>query len=478
MKKHLRYLFLIFVAGLAFNLFLSLTSSNFNGDTSYYNLRVFEHIKETGKPIYYDELSYSGRYFVSPILFYYLFAVISFLPVLLKIIPAVLLSFIPIIVYFISREMANDERNSLLTSLLSSIIPIYSIVLANQVTVYSLVFPMTAMMMLCFIKIDNKRYFNLFIVLSFILPIIHSSSFILILIFTFYILLMSSENIKIAQKKIELIIFSFFLILLINMLFFKKALLEHGFGFIRSNIPQLLTDGYFQNFDIFSWFYVVGIIPLIFGIWGLYRGLRTRKESVIFVSSLLLGISLLLLLKFIEFNTGLLFLSLGLVLLSSLGIKGLFEYIKKTKLSRFSRLFVFVFVLLFGLLSIFPSYTAYENKFQDLSDFEWMEENIKPNSVMVAPVGYGHVLSYHGFRNVADTNFLLAPDTNQRIEDIRQIYITWSRNKAASLLDDYKVDYIYINEDIKNTYKIEDLKYLEDGDCIGRIKETVYAVNC
>src|SRR3989344_6934532 len=107
-KKYLKYLILIFVAGLAFNLFLSLTSNNFNGDTSYYNLRVFEHIKETGKPIYYDELSYSGRYNVSPFLFYYLFALISLVPILLKIFPSILLSFIPIIVYFISKEITNN----------------------------------------------------------------------------------------------------------------------------------------------------------------------------------------------------------------------------------------------------------------------------------------------------------------------------------------------------------------------------------
>ena len=43
----------------------------------------------------------------------------------------------------------------------------------------------------------------------------------------------------------------------------------------------------------------------------------------------------------------------------------------------------------------------------------------------------------------------------------------------------YHLQELVKSEKIKTLgFEAEDLKYLEDGDCIGRIKETVYAVNC
>jgi hypothetical protein len=476
-KKHLKYLILIFLISLAFNIVLSLTSTNFNGDGSYYNLRVFDHIKETGKPLLYDDLSYSGRFVIGSPVFYYLFTIFSFLPILLKIIPALFLSSIIIISYFISKELTGDDKVSLIVSLLSSFIPIYSLMLINQISVYSLIFPLLALMILCFMKIGDKRFFNLFVILSFLLPIIHSSSFIFILVLLFYFLLMISENISISHKRAELIVFSFFLILLINLLFFKKAFFQYGFNFIYGSVPVALLKDYLQTFNILEIFYYIGVLPLVFGIWGLYVGFKQKKESVLIVSSLILGILFMFLFGMIEINIGLLFLSFGLILLSSLGLKSLFDYLTKTKLSKFSRFFTFAFVILIILLSFFPTYYSYDSNI-GLSDFEWMKENIPYGSVVLAPVEYGHFISYYNKKNVADTNYLLAPNANDRFNDINEIYTTWSYNKATDLLKNYDVDYIYINEKIKNKYKINDIKYIEDGECIRRLKETVYSFNC
>jgi len=476
-KKSLKYLILIFLISLSFNIFLSLTASNFSGDSSYYNLRFFDHIKETGKPLVYDDLSYSGRFIIGSPLFHYLFALLSFLPILLKIIPAILLSSITVIAYFISKEITGNSRVSLLVSFLSSFIPIYSLILINQISVYSLVFPLLALMMLCFVKIEDRRFFNLFVVLSFLLPLVHSSSFIFILVLLFYFLLMISENIPVSRGKTEVIVFSFFLILLINMLFFKKALFQYGLNFIYGSVPAALLRDYLQNLNILEIFSYIGVLPLVFGIWGLYIGFKQKKESVLIVSSLILGILFMFLFGMIEINIGLLFLSFGLVLLSSLGLKSLFDYLTKTKLSKFSRFFTFAFVILIILLSFFPTYYLY-NHDTNLSDFEWMKENIPYGSVVLAPAEYGHFISYYGRENVADTNYLLAPNANDRLNDIDEIYTTWSYNKAVDLMKNYEVNYIYINEKIKNKYKINDLKYVEDGDCIRRLKETIYSFNC
>lgn len=473
-KKPLKILIIIFLLSLAFNLYLSFSSHYLNNDESYFNLRVIDNIRSTGLPITYDELSYGGRALIVQPLFYYLFTLFSFIPFYFKIFPALLLSSLVLIAYAIAKEITNDETSSLLTALLAGFVPIYSKVLINQFSIYSLVLPLIAFMILCFIKLEDKKYLTFFVIGSFILSLTHPLSFLFLFILLFYILLMNVENLKINRLKIEIFIFTFFLMFLINTLIFKRAFVEYGFNIVYGNNPI--------NYDIniFNSFYIIGIIPIILGISGVYQGFfKLKKESMILISSLILGVLFLLVIRFINVETGFLFLSFGLIIASSLAIKNLFIYIEKTKFSRLRNLFLLGFLLIFVFLSLVPTYLSYEREFTDLSDFNWLKANSDENMAILAPLNYGHLITYFaGRKNVIDSNFLLAPDASQRLYDANLIYDGWSYNKALSLLHDYDVEYIYITKDIKKFYNIDDLKYIQDGKCIGKIKEGIYKVTC
>jgi len=473
-KKPLKILTIIFLLSLAFNLCLSFSSGYLNNDDSYFNLRVIDNIKSTGLPLFYDDLSYGGRYVILQPLFHYLFAILSFIPFYYIIFPALLISSLVFITYFISKEITNDETSSLLTALLAGFVPIYSKVLINQFSIYNLVLPLIAFMILCFIKLDNKKYLKWFIVGGIVLSLTHPSSFLLLFILLFYILLMNSVNLKLTKLKKEILLFSFFLIFLINILFFKKAFMQYGFDILYGNSPLI------YHFNIFQGLYLLGIIPLLLGIIGLYQGFfKLKKESMILISSLILGILLLLLLNLININVGLLFLSFGLVIASSLAIKNFLIYLNKTKVSHLKKLFIFIFIILFIVLSLIPTYFNYEKEFSDLSEFEWLKNNVDQDSVILSPLNYGHLVTYFsGRKNVIDSNFLLAPDPSRRIYDVDLIYKGWSYNKALESLHEYEVDYIYITEDVKNIYNINDLEYIKDEECIGKIKETIYQVTC
>ena len=156
-KKPLRILTIIFLLSLAFNLYLSFSSPYLNNDESYFNLRVIDNIRSTGLPLFYDDLSYGGRSVIVQPLFYYLFALLSFIPLYYVIFPALLISSLVLISYLIAKEITNDETSSLLTALLAGFIPIYSKILINQFSVYTLVLPLIAFMILCFIKLENKK---------------------------------------------------------------------------------------------------------------------------------------------------------------------------------------------------------------------------------------------------------------------------------------------------------------------------------
>lgn len=472
-NKPLKILIIIFLLSLAFNLYLSLSSPYLNNGGSYFNLRVIDNIKENGLPIFYDDLSYGGRPLVLQYFFHYFMTIFSFIPLYFKIIPSLLISSLVIISYFIAKEITNDETSSLLTSLLSGFVPIYSKILINQFTIYAFVLPLIALILLFLMKLEKKKYSGLFILFSFILSLTSSLSFLLLFILIFYVLLMNAENIKLIRLKKEILIFSFFLIFLVNVLLFRISFMEYGFNIIYGNNPIL------YSFNFFNSIYFIGIIPLFFGAIGLYQGFfKLKKESIVLISSLILGILFLLLLNIVNLNVGLLFLSFGLIIASSLSIKNFFTYLEKTKLSHIRLFFIWIFIFLFFILSLVPTYFGYYREFDDLSDFESLKYITEHDSVVLAPISYGHLITYFGGRiNVIDTNFLLAQDPEQRYHDVDLIYGGWSYNKAVELIKDYNIDYIYINQYVKDLYNVADLN-LENEKCIRKVEGSIYQFIC
>lgn len=473
-KRYLKILLVIFSLSLIFNLYLSFSSPYLNNDRSYFNLRAIDNIRENGLPIFYDELSYGGRYLIIQPLFHYIFAALSFIPMFFKIFPALLISSLTIICYFIAKEITNDETSSLLTALMAGFIPIYSRVLINQLTVYVLIFPLTAFMILCFIKMDDRRYLKYFLIGSFMISLIHSSSFLFLFIFLFYILLMNAENMKITRLKREILLFSFLLIFLINILVFSGAFSKYGINIIHGNNPLS------YEFNIFQSIYLLGIISLFLGIVGIYQGFfKLKNEGIILTSSIVLGTLFLLLMNMIDVNTGLLFLGFGLVISSSFAIKNFFIYIEKTKASRLKNLFILSFMILLLGLSVLPTYTNYKMDFTNLESFNWLRENTPEDSVVLAPMDYGQIVTYFALRrNVIDSNFILAPDPFQRYYDVNLIYEGWSYSKALELLHEYSVDYIYITKNAKNFYNLVDFKDVQNEECFREVKEDIYQLIC
>ncbi|MBS3143526.1 hypothetical protein J4446_01460, partial [Candidatus Woesearchaeota archaeon] len=101
------------------------------------------------------------------------------------------------------------------------------------------------------------------------------------------------------------------------------------------------------------------------------------------------------------------------------------------------------------------------------------------NDVILTYLDHGHLVTYFNERqNFIDDNFLLAPDPHERLNDVNLIYSGWSYNKALEILHEYSVDYIYINEDVKKFYNIDDLEYIQDGECIREVKRNIYKVVC
>ncbi len=473
----------IFLFTLIFRLYFSLTNSGFSSDESYFNLRLTENIIETKKPLVYDDLSYSGKDLIHPQAFNYLLAFFSFIPEYEKIIPILLISLIVIIVYAISKKISNNETAALFSAFISAFVPIEIKTTLNQVSTYTLVIPIILLMLLCLLNLENKKYFTLFIVLSFIFPLVHPISLLFVISLLFYLILLNTENIQINKFKQEVILFSFFIVLLINFFLYKNALLRYGTIIFWQNIPSSLFSSYFGGINILETLYLIGIIPLTFGVIGIYVGLfRKKDDHMVLIASFVLSALLLMSLKLINLQTGILLISLPLLIASSKSLSSLYNYFSLTKFVKFKKYFNILFIIIILLLSFAPSvYIAstlpnYSNFENDLRLIK-----LKPNSdsVIAIPYEYGNMLSYYSKKkNIADSNFLLAPNVEERISDLNILYRTVFEISALEIIKKYNITYIYASDEILKKYKVNKLSYVDDPNCFSLLEGNLYEIKC
>ena len=452
-------------------------------DDSYYNLRLIEMIRDKGNMIAYDPLSYGGRDVITPQLFHGIMAILAFIPFSLKLFPEIFISTLPLIIYFISLELTKDENSSLITAFISSFIPIVFSSTVNHLSVYSLALPLMLLMFYSLLKIKDKKFLILFIILSFIFPLVHASSFLFILSLLLYIVILVSESMSLSGIRKEAIIFSFFSMFLINFILFRKVFLQYGSSFVRQNIPDTAFNYYFFNFSLSDSLVIIGVIPLVFGILGIYYGLSgKRKKDVLLLGSPILATFVLLLLKNIDVKVGILFLGLFLTLMTPLSIRRLLDYFKLTKWSKYYTHFVVVFLIIIAVFGIVPSLYYYQNDLEEkynVDDLEFLKEINDSEIVVLSAFNEGNIVSYFsGKKNFADSNFILAPNPVQRLGDTEVVYKTFSKSKALEIMKRGNVRYVLLSEKTKETYDIDKILYIDDVSCFEHERETIYKIVC
>ena len=106
-------LFLIFLLIVLTRFYFVFQTDYFHND-AYLSKRYIENIAETGKPIFYDTLSYNGRDVLYSPVFYYIMAFFKgiFGDLALKLIPGLFLSLLVFIVYFSAKKLINYLQES------------------------------------------------------------------------------------------------------------------------------------------------------------------------------------------------------------------------------------------------------------------------------------------------------------------------------------------------------------------------------
>ena len=80
-----------------------------------------------------------------------------------------------------------------------------------------------------------------------------------------------------------------------------------------------------------------------------------------------------------------------------------------------------------------------------------------------------------------DTNFLLAPYPDERLDDLNLLFTTNSETRVKEISDKYSIEYLFFSDKARKDYNIDNLKY-EGGRCLRKVKEIgkikAYKVKC
>nr|MBT4247049.1 hypothetical protein [Candidatus Woesearchaeota archaeon] len=399
LSKTQKWLLAIFILTLVTRLILAFTVPNLTHD-SYFHLRQVEEITHTGTPLFDDPLSYGGRALHYLPFFHYVVAFLNLffpLSLLAKIVPNLLLSLLPFIVFALSKKISNNETAALFSAFISGFLPI--LFSTNAFNPLSLFLPVAFFALYCFLNIDKKGFALYFLLSFFVLTVTSSATFLLIVGFMIYLLLSVIEKKKIKKPELELIIFSVFFYIWIQFVFFKNVLISQGANFIWQNIPSQILTQYFPQISILNALLLVSIIPFIAGIFVVYQSLfQLRNQKAFLFISLVISTTLFSWLKIIEFNLALSFFAITLAILFSLFYTYLVSLLSKTKISEFKKHLALITIILLLPTTVLPSISFAERQNTpldvEIEAFTWLKENTAKNAKIVGLLEEGNMISY------------------------------------------------------------------------------------
>ena len=449
-------------------------------EDAYFSLRYAEHVKEKFTPLTSDELSYGGRNLEEPFLYYYLLGLAAKIDEnLVRIIAALITTSIILVVFLISSTFISKGL-SLIPSVFAAFLPaMFKIsIISPNVLAFLILF----LLIYSFMRINEKGFLYLFIILSFLLPLTSFLSIFFIFAALIFLFIMFIEGKRLSELEWETLLFSIFVNVLVVLMMFRNSLLSYGPSFIWQNIPSSVLMEYFREFSPVEIITVLGLASLILGVIGF--AFSFKEKNSLLLSSFFISALVFLWLRIIPFSIGLILLSLSLAALSAISLKVLNPYIKRTKFSKFRDRIVQVLFALAIITSVVPVVFAvmnYESKVS--ASTENAIETIGGNgSVILAPHEYGHAITYAGSKNVADSLFLLAPAPDKRVKDIEIVYSSQSETTVLEIMRRYEVDYLVLDDYAREKFGVNELSYIGDKKCFSKVydeKETkVYRFKC
>jgi len=430
-SKQLIWIFSIFI----FIIFLTtLRTINYPpGEDSYLTLKLINELLKNPSVIIKDTLSFSSRFNPFFSLTEILISIISLTTKLEPFIIAKAFSYIfsisiLIIFILILKELKINNK----TTFLSTIIFIFSpafIYLTSTTSHYLLPLFLLTLIFYLFLK----SHYKLLSFFLFLFPLINPLAALITILFTTILIVTKNKKLLylLSPSYLTLILYFTYLIYLLKF--------STYFNILQNINPLSLIISDFGFQPGLSIFLLIGAVYGLIPLWKKVPYSKTLYFLIIslFILSFFSTLALILLAPFISILAANGILNLHYKKWASNGLKA-----------------VTVAALMFGIF--LSSFTFAFNHLTQLPDKEitnaltYLKINSPESSVVLSDPSRGHWINYFAERkNIADSNTFLAPEAKEKLEDIDKIFQTRDIDKFEVLIKKYKIDYIFIDADLK-----------------------------
>ena len=393
------------------------------------------------------------------------------------------MALLTIIIFYLSKKITNNDSAALVSAFLVGILPV---LFTNDFSVDSLFLPLIFFAIYCFLNLPQKKYLYFYLGSFLILSLTSPATFLIIIGLGIYLLLSYLENKRINEEEKEVLLFSLFVFLWIQLLFFKKVFLQEGISFIWQNIPTPILQNYFPQISILGAIALVSVIPFIVGIIVVYRSLFQVKNRMIYLLiSLVIATTALSWFKLLKFNQSLTFFGITLTILFAPFYLDLTQYLEKTKWNRFHPYFPYVVTFLL-LITIIPLTinTAWKQETPsegEVKAFLWLQANTPEQTGVLSLLEEGNLVTYYGQRrNLMDEQFSLIPEVESKFEDLHSLYTTKFQTLALKKTEQHQLQYLTLTPRAKSKYGLTKFSYITP-DCFKKVYDEdtkIYQVKC
>lgn len=278
-----------------------------------------------------------------------------------------------------------------------------------------------------------KSYYKLFSFFLFLFPFINPLAALITILFTTILII-------IKNKKFLYLLLPPYLTLIFYLAYLIYLLKFSTYFNILQNINPLsliISDFGFQpGLSIFL------LISAVYGLIPLWKKVHHSKTLYLFVT-------ILFILSFFS-KFALILLAPFASILASNGLLNL--HYKKWASNGLKA--VTVAALMFGIFLssftfVFNHPTQLPNK-EVIGALAYLKINSPENSIILSDPSRGHWINYFAERkNIADSNTFLAPEAKERLNDIDRLFKTRDISKFNEISKKYKINYIFIDSDLK-----------------------------
>lgn len=400
---------------------------------SYLSVRFAEQAKETGF-IFWDNLSYGGRHYLTEQAWYLLLAISPFF--MAKYLPIIfgLLSFI--LFYAIVSSIKPSIRN--IASLFLIISPTFLYFFSTASKYVAAVF---FVLLGVYLTLKNKRgfaYASFFIVGLF-------SVFSLLLV----VLVFLYTGVK--EKKYNAFFVMFAGLIFICLIYFYKI--------FTLGLPDFFYRiGEFSFSEFFSYYFFMlgsnfglGFFTFVLALVGVFAYYRNRYGFILKYLFFAFAFYLSFYFKFLFF-----YLAFIVAFFAGAGFMTLLNREWRSKIFRFLTIFVICCGMLFTtLLFISMADNFYPNAdYKEAIDFLASQQN---DFTVLSDYRNGNIITYSGKKNFLDPGFFYAPNITKRQEDFNTLLSSKNLSTVELIMSEYNIGYVMIDSNIKSRYFTDEL---------------------